>query len=174
MTTVRKWGVQMPTGYWLIQANTPDGRKSEVFQREIELAVLYDSPTEATHALRVLGGCVVRSVLVTQEEAGWELLGELHEVSNTRCTCVVGVGYQFLSSLTADGKWTRALRVEHAFRFTDTQRAFRAAGDAVVRGDADSAGVFGVRRTEPRETRRAGRTLDELLASVPAEANHDD
>ena len=176
MTTIRKWGVQLggdDAGSWVVAEYECDG---------LERALLCDSPIRAARIASAWGLSTVRSVLVTQEGGGWEYEDRISLFDATPANCVV-VAEDALNGPRA------ALAMSIApsgapFLTTDLSRAvkFISPVDALTETyklahssyHGDYVSVWSVRHTSPRETRVPGRTLDELLASVPAEANHDD
>src|SRR5690606_22935861 len=106
----------------------------------------------------------VREVLVTQEPGGWELDTTVTHVSLALRDCVVTVRpkaggcHRFV---TDDYQSTRQQHLAVVHQRVD--RAFAHAVEAALRHPLDWVEVFSIRRTEPREVRTAGRTLDEIL-----------
>lgn len=169
MTTVRRWGVQFRHDAWMRHGDIPSDR--------LGCARLFDSPQEAA-AVAVFG--TVREVLVTHEAGGIELVRWVNNASNADGAFVVAY-YCNGSSDAPDGFLSidRQIRPRaSAAVFTSSAIAWdEAARFMVLRDGADRSGeclVWSVRRTEPREVRLAGRTLDEILASVPVEVPSDD
>ena len=163
MTTVRKWGVQLggaDAGSWVVAEYECDG---------LERALLCDSPIRAARIASAWGLSTVRSVLVTQEEAGWALGDPLKGVSLAPVDCVVVVRIHEREVYLA--RLGHTAQIEVAEKFLSSREAYRRVIESYAGADYT---VHATTRTSPRETRVAGRTLDELLASVPVEANHDD
>ncbi len=169
MTTVRKWGVQWRDGAWEQDDTIPcpllDG------------ATLYESASHAVAMAGLRAGTpVVREVLVTQEAGGIEVGERLTAINRKPRECVVrsagdastvfagGTTY-----LAPDGGFTSD--PAEANVFANTLGALRPLLDVA---HLNTYTIHAIRRTEPREVRRAGRTLDEILASVPVEVPHDD